>query len=111
MSDINEIEYQRGLTIGQEVMACFGSTMTALDAEGRALVPDPDDPTAIFRRRLELADLGLAEVDRIIDQIQWLMDGQVPDEIRGEFARYRATVERARGDVELQLIQAIAQLN
>jgi len=111
MNNLDEIEYQRGLTIGQEVMAHFGGVMTALDDEGRALVPDPDDPAALFRRRLELADLGLAEVDQVIDQIQWLMVGQVPDGIIHEFAAYRATLERARCNVECDIVAVLAQMN
>src|SRR5581483_4978495 len=55
------------------------------------------------------ADCGIAEIDRTIDQIQWLIHGHVPDQITNEFAQYRATLDRARRNVEHQLTRAVAE--
>ncbi|HZS21762.1 MAG TPA: hypothetical protein VFA63_12365, partial [Pseudonocardiaceae bacterium] len=106
---LNEIEFQRVQAIGKE-MEYFTSEMKALDNEGRALVPNPDDPAAIFRRRLELTDRGPAEIDQIIDQIGWLIAGHVPDAITNEFAAYRATHERTQCNVECDVVAVLAQL-
>jgi hypothetical protein len=111
MSNLEEIEFERGRAIGIEVMECFASEMNGLEAKGRALVADPGDPGAIFRARLGLLDRGLAEIDRVTDQIGWLMDGNVPDEIVATFAGLRSTLEQTRRNVEIELIQAVAQLN
>jgi hypothetical protein len=111
VSSLDEIEFERGRAIGEEVMAHFAGNMNALEAEGRALTSNEGDPAGIFRARIGLLDRGLAEVDRVTDQVAWLMDGNVPEEITATFAGLRCTLEQARRNVEHELIQAVAQLN
>lgn len=92
-------------------MAHFAGEMNALEAKGHALVPDPGDPTAIFRKRPELTNRGLAEIDRVIEQVDWLLDGAVPAEVTEMFAGMRTTMEETKRVVGIQLAQAVAELN
>ncbi len=87
------------MAIGRQVNECFTNTPKAPDEEGRALMPDPDDPAAIHRHRDALSGT-IGEWPRSIGSStrsagRW-MDGNVPYEITNEFAAYRVSLEQAR---------------
>ena len=111
MSELDQIEFQRGQAIGREVMAYHAGVMAGLETDMRALVPVEGDPAGNLRAQLRLLDQGLTEVDRVTDQVQWLMDGAVPAEVAEAFSGFRVGLEETKRAVRHQLIQVVALTN
>jgi len=82
--------------------------MNGLEAEGRALVADPGDPGAIFGARSDCSTVQPRSTGHRTDR---LADGR---QRRTRIVARRRASEHPRADarnVEIELIQAVAQLN
>ena len=68
-------------------------------------------PGAIFRSRLGLLGRTLAKVEETEQTVENLIGGNVPDQVREVFDRYRHMVDETKRALGRQLAQAVAPLN